>query len=233
MEHKMISSYWNSSYLKVVSPGGCIPRRSSSLEVVFHIFKMFKIILRCSGVDLQILQSKFSWFPAISLLVWMVVAQDMWRWRRRICGGRAAGEINNKANSAQLSWYWGWAWQYSYLLWNCWTFWHNLNIIKNTGYFTGFLWLPMSYAIDNSAHVIQIIFYVSPNHLFIQYKAIITPRQKWHFSLERVFVGNGMWYILINKKKFCPDELTFGLEEPWLSLRGGGLLNKFVSSYFF
>ena len=111
MEHKMISSYWNSSYLKVVSPGGCIPRRSSSLEVVFHIFKMFKIILRCSGVDLQILQSKFSWFPAISLLVWMVVAQDMWRWRRRICGGRAAGEINNKANSAQLSWDWGWAWQ--------------------------------------------------------------------------------------------------------------------------
>ena len=116
MEHKMISSYWNSSYLKVVSPGGCIPRRSSSLEVVFHIFKMFKIILRCSGVDLQILQSKFSWFPAISLLVWMVVAQDMWRWRRRICGGRAAGEINNKANSAQLSYDWGWAWQYWYEL---------------------------------------------------------------------------------------------------------------------
>ena len=26
-------------------------------------------------------------------------------------GGRAAGEINTKDNSAQLSWDWGWAWQ--------------------------------------------------------------------------------------------------------------------------
>jgi hypothetical protein len=42
----------------------------------------------------------------MSLLAWVVVAQDMWWWLRRICGGGSAGyvvgEIKNKANSAQL-----------------------------------------------------------------------------------------------------------------------------------
>ena len=52
------------------------------------------------------LVSKFCSFPAISLLARVVVAQDMWWWLRRICGGAGAGyvvgEIKNKANSAQL-----------------------------------------------------------------------------------------------------------------------------------
>ena len=99
--HKVVFIYWNS--LKV---RGCLPCWLSSLEVVFPggrlpNFQIFQIVLMCTGVDLQMLQSKLCWFPAISLLVWA----DGWP------GGRVAGLIKIKANSAQLNWGWGWAWQ--------------------------------------------------------------------------------------------------------------------------
>jgi hypothetical protein len=52
------------------------------------------------------LESQFCSFPAISLLVRVVVAQDIWWWWHRICGGGgegyAVGDVKNKAKSAQL-----------------------------------------------------------------------------------------------------------------------------------
>ena len=72
---------------------GHLSLRSSSMEVVFHggrlhSFKILKIILSSTRVDLEMLQSKFSWFPAISLFfraaAWVGVL------------------IENKTNSAQL-----------------------------------------------------------------------------------------------------------------------------------
>ena len=43
--------------------------RSPSLEVVFHLFKILKIVFSSTWLDLPMLQSKLSWFPACSLLV--------------------------------------------------------------------------------------------------------------------------------------------------------------------
>jgi hypothetical protein len=64
------------------------------MEVLFHLIKISLIILSSNGLDLQLLESKLCYFPAISLLFWTGGRP----------GGRAAGEINTKANSAQLSW---------------------------------------------------------------------------------------------------------------------------------
>ena len=70
------------------------------------IFPKNSIIFSLTSVDQQMIVSKFWSFPAISLLARVAVAQDMWWWLRRICGGGSAGyvvgEIKNKANSAQL-----------------------------------------------------------------------------------------------------------------------------------
>jgi hypothetical protein len=70
-----------SSYL------GHLPVRSSSMEVVFKIFKIFKIVLGSTGLDLQMLQSMFCWFPAI----WYF---SMWLggWPGRWPGGRPGGQ---------------------------------------------------------------------------------------------------------------------------------------------
>ena len=67
------------------------------MKVIFHLFKMYLIVLSYNRVDLQHLGSKFCSFPAISLLFQTA--------------GWAAGEIYTKANPAQLSWDWGRAWQ--------------------------------------------------------------------------------------------------------------------------
>ena len=67
------------------------------MEVIFHLFKIYVIVLSSNRVDLQLLGSKFCSFQAISLL---------FRTDSRPAG-RLAGEINTKANSAQLSWDWG------------------------------------------------------------------------------------------------------------------------------
>jgi hypothetical protein len=102
--HKVVFSYLNS--LKV---RGCLPCWLSTLEVVFQILQIFKIVSMCTGVDLQMLQSKLFWFPAISLLVrtgrWVGGRIGGW------AGGWVAGLIKIKVNSAQLNWGWGWAWQ--------------------------------------------------------------------------------------------------------------------------
>ena len=63
------------------------------MEVFFTLFNLFfQIILGSTGVDLQMLQRKFTWFPAISVLF--------------RAGGRPAGWvgvlIEIKTNSAQL-----------------------------------------------------------------------------------------------------------------------------------
>jgi hypothetical protein len=73
------------------------------MKVIFHFSKHFQAF-SYTTVDLQMLVSKFCSFPAISLLARVVVAQDMWWWLLRICGGAGyvVGEIKNKANSAQL-----------------------------------------------------------------------------------------------------------------------------------
>ena len=42
-----------------------LPFRLSAMEVVFRLFKISKFVLRFIGVDLQMLQSKFSLLPAI------------------------------------------------------------------------------------------------------------------------------------------------------------------------
>ena len=61
------------------------------MEVVFTLFKCFKIILGSTRVVLQMLQSKFTWFPAISLL-----------FRGGRVGGWVGVLIENKTKSAQL-----------------------------------------------------------------------------------------------------------------------------------
>ena len=38
------------------------------MEVLFHLIKISLIVLSSNGVDLQLLESKFCYFPAISLL---------------------------------------------------------------------------------------------------------------------------------------------------------------------
>ena len=68
--------------------------RLPSLEVGFHLLKIMKTVLSFPWLDLKMLQSKLSRFPAYSLLVW------------------TAGGIKTKASSAQLSLDWGWTWQY-------------------------------------------------------------------------------------------------------------------------
>ena len=73
LESKFSSLSIFSSYV------GHLPFRSSSIEVVFLLFKIFKIILSSTRVDLQMLESKFCSFPAISLLV--------------RTGGRAGGRV--------------------------------------------------------------------------------------------------------------------------------------------
>ena len=79
-----------------------------SIDVVIHVVflsKVPKIVLGFARVELQMIKIKFFQFPAITTCP-VVVAQDMWWWLRRICGGGSAGymvgEIKNKANSAQL-----------------------------------------------------------------------------------------------------------------------------------
>ena len=67
------------------------------MEVVFNLSKKDLVVLDSTGADLQIFKSKFSLFPFISVLFWMVIVQMWW----------AAGESETKANSAQLSWDWG------------------------------------------------------------------------------------------------------------------------------
>ena len=42
--------------------------RLSSMEVVFHLFMILKTTLNSAMLDLQMLQSKFSWFPSYSRL---------------------------------------------------------------------------------------------------------------------------------------------------------------------
>ena len=58
---------WFKAY-KVIFHWGHLSLRSSSIEVVFHFFKIFKIDLYSTRVDLPMLKSKFCSFPAISLL---------------------------------------------------------------------------------------------------------------------------------------------------------------------
>ena len=53
----------------VFSYVGPLPFRSSSIEVVFHLFQFSKLVLSSTRVDLQMLESKFCSFAAISLLV--------------------------------------------------------------------------------------------------------------------------------------------------------------------
>jgi hypothetical protein len=67
------------------------------MEVIFHLIKISLIVLSSNEVYLQLLGNKFCSFPAVSLLF----RPGGW------ADGRAAGEINTKANSAQLSWDWG------------------------------------------------------------------------------------------------------------------------------
>jgi hypothetical protein len=43
--------------MEVIFHGGLLPWRSSSMEVVFHLIKMCKIVLSSSRVDLQCLQA--------------------------------------------------------------------------------------------------------------------------------------------------------------------------------
>jgi hypothetical protein len=38
------------------------------MEVIFHLIKLSLIVLSSNGVDLQLLESKLCYFPAISLL---------------------------------------------------------------------------------------------------------------------------------------------------------------------
>jgi hypothetical protein len=63
------------------------------MKVVFHFFTKKSIIFSLTSVDLQMLESKFCSFPAISLLARVVVAQDMWWWWSRICGVGGAGYV--------------------------------------------------------------------------------------------------------------------------------------------
>jgi hypothetical protein len=61
----------------------------SYIEVVFHVFKIFKIDLYSIRVDLPMLKSKFCSFPAISLLA-------------RVGGGVGGEKLKIKLNSAKL-----------------------------------------------------------------------------------------------------------------------------------
>ena len=50
----------------------------------------------------QLFQALVCWFPDSPLLVWMVVAQDMWWWLRRICGGRVLEETKLRLTQPSL-----------------------------------------------------------------------------------------------------------------------------------
>jgi hypothetical protein len=52
------------------------------------------------------LQSMLSQFFAISQLVQMVAAQDMWWWWRRICGGRVLEESKLRLTQPSLARAW-------------------------------------------------------------------------------------------------------------------------------
>jgi hypothetical protein len=80
------------------------------MKVVFHFFTKKSIIFSLTSVDLQMLESKFCSFPAISLLARVVVAQDMCWWWSRICGGGGAGYVVGKSRIklTQPSWSWNW-----------------------------------------------------------------------------------------------------------------------------
>ena len=66
-----VGLYWTSltnvkkHVLWIYSYWGHLSVMSSSIEVVFQIFKFFKIVLGSIGLVLQMLQSMFCWFPAI------------------------------------------------------------------------------------------------------------------------------------------------------------------------
>jgi hypothetical protein len=50
----------------------------------------------------QLFQALVCWFPDSPLLVRMVVAQDMWWWLRRICGGRVLEETKLRLTQPSL-----------------------------------------------------------------------------------------------------------------------------------
>ena len=68
----------NSSYL------GNLSLKSSSMEVILHLFKFFKILLSLTRIDLQVLQRKFTWFPTASLLFWAGRRQGVSKFKLRL-----------------------------------------------------------------------------------------------------------------------------------------------------
>ena len=95
--------------------------RPYSLQVVFHLFNISKVVLSCTREGLQIFQSKFSWFPAISLLFRVSGSCSSLSGSCSSLSGSCScsclydgGNKNRAKLSPAESWNWGWAWQYSH-----------------------------------------------------------------------------------------------------------------------
>ena len=71
------------------------------MKVIFHLFKMYLIVLSSNRVDLQFLGSKFALFQLFHYNSGRAVGRPA-GWPATV-----AGELNTKANSAKFNWDWG------------------------------------------------------------------------------------------------------------------------------